>query len=290
MMHTGIGPLGPDVEPVAADTRAQRRTYRGLADSALGQIHFKVCGRGHPLLLCHQAPSSLRQFDAVYPLLADAGIMAIGVDAPGFGNSDVPDHAPTIAEYADAVTAVLDHMGIEVADILGQHTGSAVALEAVLRAPSRYRRLILNSPTPFTAEERHSMLEAIIPRQRAWQLRADGTHLLEMWNRRIRATGPSWTNVKAMHRNVVQMLVAGETLWHGHNALLQYDFAGRIMQVTHRCLVLANTGDVRYAWSLKSMRMRPDFEYHEIGGGSHDIMDEAPAEWTQAVAEFVNAQ
>ena len=33
-----------------------------------------------PLILCPQSPMSSRQYDRVYPLLAEAGIRAIGID------------------------------------------------------------------------------------------------------------------------------------------------------------------------------------------------------------------
>ena len=81
--------------------------FRGYAHGPFGQVHFQVQGTGQPLLLCHQSPSSLRQFDPVYPLLAAAGVMAIGVDTPGFGQSEVPDIVPTIENYADSIVAMV---------------------------------------------------------------------------------------------------------------------------------------------------------------------------------------
>ena len=146
------------------------------APGPFGQVHYQVWeppttaagsgatagsgAAGATLVLCHQSPSSSEQFSAIYPLLAARGIRAVGVDTPGFGMSTVPDHPPTIEEYADSVTRVLDHLGVERAHILGQHTGSMVAMEATLRHPDRYARLILNTPTPFDAAERADMVEA----------------------------------------------------------------------------------------------------------------------------------
>lgn len=262
---------------------------RGYARGPFGQVHFQDTGSGVPLLLCHQSPSSLRQYDPVYPLLAAAGIRAIGVDTPGFGQSDVPDKVPTIEDYADSVTSVLDELGIGRAHILGQHTGSMVAMEATIRHPSRYGRLIMNSPTPFTAEQRAEWLGTLIPRQRNWQLRRDGSHLQDMWDRRLRSTGPNWTDLNAMHRHVVQMLNAGETLWYGHHASLVYDQLGRLARVKHPCLVLTNTGDAVYEVVRRTMEARPDFDYVELPGGTHDIVDEQPEAWAAAVAHYLTA-
>jgi pimeloyl-ACP methyl ester carboxylesterase len=86
---------------------------KGYADGPFGQLHYMTAGEGHPLLMTHQSPDSLVQFEPVMSLLADAGIQAIAVDIPGYGMSDTPDHPPSIAEYAQIAPAVLDHFGLE---------------------------------------------------------------------------------------------------------------------------------------------------------------------------------
>jgi pimeloyl-ACP methyl ester carboxylesterase len=267
------------------------RSYRGYARGMFGQVHFRVCGPERsavrPLMLCHQSPASHRQFDVVYPLLAQAGITAIGVDHPGFGNSDVPDRIPTIEDYADSVIGVLDELALPTADILGQHTGSMVAMEATLRHPERFRRLILNGPSPFTPDERRQWLDTLVARQKAWTIRRDGGHLQELWDRRVRAS-PGWSNVPAMHRHVVQMLIAGDTLWYGHHASLIYDQQARLREIKHPCLVLVNTGDAVYDVARRTFEIRPDFARHVLEGGTHDIVDEQPREWVGAVSNFLN--
>ena len=260
--------------------------YRQYCPGPFGQLHFRVCGAGHPLILCHQSPSSLHQFDAAYPRLAAQGEMAIGLDTPGFGQSDVPPAPPTIEDYADCVVAVLDHLGLPQADILGQHTGSMTAMAATIRHPTRFRRLILNSPTPFSAQQRRDFIDTVVTRQRAWTLKRDGTHLQEMWDRRARVT-PGWTDLAAMHRHVIDMLIAGDTLWYGHHASVVYDQLGNLPHITHRTLLLNNTGDQLYRLCLSTRDARPDFEYAELQGGTHDIVDEQPDAWCAAVAGFL---
>lgn len=133
------------------------------------------------------------------------------------------------------------------------------------------------------------MLAELIPRQRGWKLRPDGSHLAEMWQRRVRATGGGWSSVEGMHRNVVQMLLPGETIWYAHHAALNYDLLARLVHLEHRCLLLTNTGDTRFPLCERARRLRPDLEYRELAGGSHDIVDEMPGEWVDAVASFLHA-
>jgi pimeloyl-ACP methyl ester carboxylesterase len=269
-------------------------THRSLrrydyARGPFGQVHFQIWGSGTPLILCHQSPSSSEQFSALYPLLVDRGLQAIGVDTPGFGMSAVPQTPPTIEEYADSVTCVLDHLGIARAHILGQHTGSMVAMEATLRHPSRYASLILNTPTPFDAKERAEWASVLTPRQKAWKPVADGSHLLALWNRRCAASG-AWSNLEAMHREVVQMLRAGDTLWYGHAASFVYDQLARLELVRVPTLILTNSGDLTFKLAKRAAERRPDFSYVELAGGTHDIVDEQPEAYALAVAEFVSMQ
>jgi pimeloyl-ACP methyl ester carboxylesterase len=263
----------------------------GYAPGPFGQVHYQIWeSRGDaplPLVLCHQSPSSSEQFTAIYPLLAARGIAPIGVDTPGFGMSSVPDHPPTIEEYADSVTAVLDHLGLASAHILGQHTGSMVAMEATLRHPDRYRSLVLNTPTPFNEHERIEWSARITPRQKAWGPTPDGSHLKALWDRRCAASGPAWSNLAAMHREVVQMLRAGDTLWYGHAASFAYDQSSRLAAIAVPTLILTNTGDLTYPLARRAALQRPDFAYRELEGGTHDIVDEQPEAFTAAVAAFL---
>ncbi len=59
------------------------------------------------------------QFDHVYAPLAKHGIMAVGIDMPGFGGSDPTPDVPTIGDYAQIIPAVLTAFGLERAALLG---------------------------------------------------------------------------------------------------------------------------------------------------------------------------
>lgn len=262
--------------------------HNGYAPGPFGQVHFQVWGTGVPVLLCHQSPSSSEQFAAIYPLLARNGIQAVGIDTPGFGMSTVPDHPPTIEKYADSITAVLDHLGLQQAHILGQHTGSMVAMEATLRHPQRYRSLILNTPTPFDAIERQQWKQRLTPRQQAWHPKPDGSHFLELWQRRCAASG-NWTHLDAMHREVVQMLRAGSTLWYGHAASFEYDQLARLALIKLPTLILTNSGDLTFPLAQRAAATRPDFQYVQLEGGTHDIVDEQPEAISEAIVEFLRA-
>lgn len=262
---------------------------KGYADGPDGQVHYLDTGAdsatGGPLLLLHQTPCHLGMFAAAYPLLTGVGIRVIGIDTPGYGQSAPPAGVPTIVGYARAVVAVLDHLGLEAAAVLGHHTGASIAAELALLEPRRIKRVILNGPPLFTPEERATYLKAIAEAPRP-EPRADGSHLKALWDRRVRFT-PGWTSVEAMHRGVVMMLSAESGERQGYSAAFAHDIAVPLRAITQPGLILTNTGDDLYTASCRARELRPDFAFAELADGTHDIVDEQPEAWVAELRKFV---
>jgi pimeloyl-ACP methyl ester carboxylesterase len=71
----------------------------------------------------------------------------IAIDLPGFGDSDKPlSGRYDAAWFAQAVTELLDELGLERADFIGNSMGGRVSLELGLCHPDRTGRLVLLSP------------------------------------------------------------------------------------------------------------------------------------------------
>ena len=261
------------------------KPVKAYTTGRFGQIHYCTCGSGKPLVLIHQSPTSMVQFHKVWSLLADKGFMVIGIDLPGFGGSDGPDTVPEIADYAHIVPAVLDELDIDKADILGHHTGAIVATEVALQFPDRINRIILNGPLPISDEER-AFFKQHMAKEREWEPREDGTHLSEQWQFRL-AAQPGWTDLDAVHRNVVAGAAAWPNAWMAHDAVFAYDHGEAMTKITHPCLVFSNTGDSIHEIASRAKELRPDFDWAELEGGTFDIVDEQPEEWVEVVAGWL---
>ena len=270
------------------------RTIKGYADGPFGQVHYQIAEpppetvEPETLLLCHQSPSSSEMFGPAYDLLAQAGIRAIGIDTPGFGQSDAPCGEHNIGGYAGAVHAVMDHLNILSTCILGHHTGAAIAAEVAVKWPDRISRVILNGPPVMTKKERETVRASIHAAPRIAPVE-DGQHLLELWNKRVRFT-PGWTSLAAMHNGVVQMLRAGDNDIAGFEAAFAHNISDPIHKITQPCLILTNTGDDLYKASQRALELRPDFSYHELVGGTHDIVEEQTEEWVMVIARFIRGE
>ena len=255
---------------------------RAYVDGPTGQIHFQILGEGIPLILSHQSPSSSNMFRKAYPFLAASGIMAVGIDTPGFGGSEVPALRPSVRDYSSAFGPVLDRLGLEKAHFLGHHTGAANVTEFAHLHPNRVESLILNGPPVFSAAERDGRVGAPGP----MKVEPDGSHFKTRWNARMAATD-GWTDIDAMHHNFMQTLWSGETFWHGHKAAFEYDIIDAFMGLKMPTLILTNTGDDIYHLSCRARGMRPDMAFTELAGGTHDIVDEQPKAWSEAVVAFI---
>ncbi|MEM1090197.1 MAG: alpha/beta hydrolase [Pseudomonadota bacterium] len=261
---------------------------RGYADGPYGQVHFRDTGAGLPLVLCHQAPQTSRQFSNVYEPLHRRGIRAIGVDTPGFGESDPAPFVPTIEDWAGVIPAVLDHLELAQADVLGHHTGAMVATEVALQFPARVRRLIVNGPLPVDDAQRQEYLEGLQEREIDFRYLGDGSHLQASFATRFRMYGEG-ADPKTITRYAVEKFQGYAPFWIGHHAAFIYDHAAAMRKVKHDTLILTNTGDVINEEAHEARQLRPDFAFAELDGGGVDIVDQQPEAWADAVAAFLKA-
>ncbi|HET7689729.1 MAG TPA: alpha/beta hydrolase [Nocardioidaceae bacterium] len=103
-------------------------------------------GRWVVLVPGQLVPRSLHQ--RLARVLAADGAHVVALDLLGHGRSDRPvdPRRYSMAEFADQVLALLDHLGAEQAVVGGTSMGANVALEVAAVAPQRVRALLLEMP------------------------------------------------------------------------------------------------------------------------------------------------
>ena len=99
--------------------REQGRTLR---------VHIVGADDGPPVVYLHGAPSSRLDVDVLHARSRDRGVRVAALDRPGFGGS--PFVPFTFASVADDVAAVVEHLGVDRAPVVGQSAGAAYALAA----------------------------------------------------------------------------------------------------------------------------------------------------------------
>jgi len=104
--------------------------------------YFTERGSGPPLLLVHGLMVTGEMFDGVLERFA-ARHRVIVPDLRGHGRSRELPPPYTVAQLAEDLTKILDHLGIASAAVLGYSQGGPVAQQLVLDHPERCSRLVL---------------------------------------------------------------------------------------------------------------------------------------------------
>ncbi len=121
---------------MAGSNTPQKESAFAEIDGA--RIAYDVTGDGHPLLLFHAGIGDRRMWDAQLPAFAQH-FTVIRYDARGFGETRMP--AAPFSPSADAI-ALLDHLGIARAHVVGVSMGSQTAIETAIAAPERVSALV----------------------------------------------------------------------------------------------------------------------------------------------------
>lgn len=103
-------------------------------------LYYEIAGAGKPLVLIHSAAMSVRVWDGQFEAFAKH-FQTIRLDLYGYGRSPFTDEKRI--DHAGDVAALLDHLGIQKAAVLGMSMGSEVAMAFALRYPQRTSALIL---------------------------------------------------------------------------------------------------------------------------------------------------
>jgi len=114
------------------------------ADSNGIGVEFDVTGEGPVVVLLHGFPDSGRLWRHQVPALVSAGFRVVVPDQRGYGRSDKPDDVASYAMHhlVGDVVAVLDHLGVEKAHVVGHDWGAAVAWAIGSLLPARVDRLV----------------------------------------------------------------------------------------------------------------------------------------------------
>jgi pimeloyl-ACP methyl ester carboxylesterase len=111
------------------------------------RVRYVRRGTGPPVVLLHGFASSLYTWKDVLPALA-ASHDVVAIDLPGFGGSSIPRPLQG-ASYPGVVLAVMDHLGIRRASLVGNSLGGSVAVGVAGEHPERVDRLVLIDSAGF---------------------------------------------------------------------------------------------------------------------------------------------
>lgn len=115
-----------------------------------GALEFHERGEGRPLVLVHGSVFA----DPWEPMLANAELQVnyriVAYRRRGYGESSPAQPGHTLRDEAADLVALLDHLAIEKADVVGHSLAANIVLQAAIDTPSRFATMTLLEPGLFT--------------------------------------------------------------------------------------------------------------------------------------------
>jgi pimeloyl-ACP methyl ester carboxylesterase len=118
----------------AAQTRTTAGLKTGYAPVNGLNLYYEIHGTGKPLILLHGGLGANEMFDEVMPALSK-GRQVIAVDLQAHGRTGDIDRPLSYDATADDIAALIKHLGIKKADVMGYSVGGGIALRTAVRHP-----------------------------------------------------------------------------------------------------------------------------------------------------------
>jgi 3-oxoadipate enol-lactonase len=140
----------------------QMRDQSGLLVRPAANIAYRVSGQGKSIVFCHALATRQELWDRQRTALSRK-FSVVSFDLRGHGESPAPGSGDySFESQADDVAALMDHLDISSAVLVGISVGGEIAQVAAARYPQRFVRLVLSSTACHTTPARASAWESRI--------------------------------------------------------------------------------------------------------------------------------
>ena len=113
------------------------------------EIYYKDWGTGQPIVFSHGWPLSSEAWAGQMVFLAQHGYRVIAHDRRGHGRSSQPSSGNDMSTYADDLAAVIDHLDLNDAVLVGHSTGGGEVTRYVGRyGTKRVQKVVLIGAVP----------------------------------------------------------------------------------------------------------------------------------------------
>src|SRR5262249_55160177 len=121
---------------------AQQKSSAGYAPVGGLKMYYEIHGSGEPVVLLHGAFMAISGDwnDWIKELSKTRKVIA--VEMQGHGRTADISRDLTYENLADDVAALLDHLHIPSADVVGYSLGGGVAIECAIRHPEKVRKVV----------------------------------------------------------------------------------------------------------------------------------------------------
>ncbi len=222
------------------------------------EVGYRRFGAGPPVGLLHASPRSAVALLRLGAALAGR-FTVYAFDTPGFGwSAPLALPRPDATDFAAALMATCDALGIGRLALYGSHTGAAIAVAAALGWPERVTALALDGYALFQPAEAAACLGGYLaPFRPHW----DGSHLAWLWSRvKDQFTVFPWdlradcarldrplASLAVRQAGVVDFLAAGDAYRAAYAAAFRFPGAAALARVAVPTTVMARQDDLLFS-------------------------------------------
>jgi pimeloyl-ACP methyl ester carboxylesterase len=258
------------------------------------ELDYESCGTGQPVLLIHGGVLA----DWFEPLMSQpalAGYRLVRYRREGYGGSRCKPGSGAIVEQAAHALALLQHLGIERAHVVGHSSGGSIALQLARDMPDRVCSLALLEPVLMQVPPGPGAAEA-----RALFLGGQPAAAVDSFMRAVCGAGYAPVLARALPHALKQAATAADTFFGRElPALRQWSFsvedAQRLSQPV-LAVVGANSDAARTSIAGPSrvfaerqqllLQWFPHAEPHVVPEATHLMILENPSNIAERLARF----
>jgi len=266
------------------------------------EMYYEEHGGGDPLLLIMGLAADSQAWVFQIPAFAER-FRTIAFDNRGVGRSSKPTGPYSIHQMADEAAALLDHLEIASAHVVGVSMGGMIAQELALRHPEKIRRLVLacTYPEPDHDVEEHRQFSV---GQLGGKVSAAGQIEIDVSAidpfAFLQQMLPTVFNQSFIERELPKLMqVFSGALQYGFSmeailgqvaAVMSHKATARLHQIASPTLVITGDADrlISPANSDLLAREVPNARLVKIPGGSHGFNFETPEIFNREVLDFLS--
>ena len=117
-----------------------------------GRVWVSRVGGGEPTLFIHALGQSGRTWQKVIDQCSQS-LTCFNFDLPGYYRSDIPPRPYSVDDFIETLSDVVDAIGGERVNLVGDHTGSLIALVLAANHPDRVNKLVLDGLPYWNKEQ-----------------------------------------------------------------------------------------------------------------------------------------
>lgn len=253
-------------------------------------LYYESHGEGFPLLMIRGLGSNADHWYAQTPAFSKT-YRVITFDNRGIARSACPAGSFSVRMMADDTLALMDHLGLEQAHLLGLSMGGMIAQELVLKQPNRVKGLILvcthcggeNQLRP-SADLETLFKEMVFVGSDEAKIAAAPTLFDTTTLSERPEVAQQYAQVSLKHPAGPEILIRQ---WE---AVLGHDTYERLPEIKAPTLVLTGELDVLIPPENSEILARqiPNAALMKIPGGGHQILVEQPEACNRAIIEFLS--